>query len=419
MNITIAPAGLVPYQMEFLYCKERFTVVEASTKTGKTHSHLWWIFERAMGGQIEVRAGMNFWWVAPIYSQAEIAMTRLRTKLVDMPAFTVNQSRLTITTPLGTVIHFKSADKPDNLYGEDVFGAVFDEFTRAKRKAWHALRSTLTHTKAPCKFIGNFTGSLNWGHKLGQKAKSDPNYKYFRITAYDAVREGILDAEEVEQAKKDLPKSVFEALYLAMGSTDGDVLFHPNKLEEIFVNPVVPSTKHYLSCDIASYGADRFVVVAWTGWNIDKVYSFAKMGPEEIEVKIRELAKHHKVPLTNIVFDGDGLGYYLRGYLKRSVAFVNGGKVKGKVNYLNLKTQCYYLLAKVIGDNKISCTDETHKEEIMVELEATKRDETQEGKLRILKKKDIKEILGHSPDYADAIMMRVLFDIPASLPKML
>ena len=41
----------------------------------------------------------------------------------------------------------------------------------------------------------------NWGYKLGAKARAgEKGYKYFRVTAYDAAKEGIIDFEEIEQA---------------------------------------------------------------------------------------------------------------------------------------------------------------------------------------------------------------------------
>lgn len=35
---------------------------------------------------------------------------------------------------MGAEIHFKSADNPDNLYGEDVYACVFDEVSRNVEK---------------------------------------------------------------------------------------------------------------------------------------------------------------------------------------------------------------------------------------------------------------------------------------------
>lgn len=218
MELKIISPKLTSYQKDILDVDERFTITEAATKCGKTFSHIWWLFREAHKG----KQGNNYWWVAPVYGQAEIAFNRMKAKIVGNKLYQINLSKLTITTPVGSVIQFKSAENPDNLYGEDVYAAVFDEFTRARETAWHALRSTLTATRGKCKLIGNAKGKKNWGYKLGQKARSgEKDYKYFRVTAYDAAKEGIVDIEEIEQAKRDLPEVVFKELYLAEPNEDG------------------------------------------------------------------------------------------------------------------------------------------------------------------------------------------------------
>jgi phage FluMu gp28-like protein len=110
---------------------------------------------------------------------------------------------------------------PTTLYGDDVFAAVIDEASRMREESWYAMRSTLTATQGKCKLIGNVKGKKNWFYKLGERARSgESDYRYFKITAYDAVKEGILKLEEVEQAKRDLPENVFNELYLAEPADD-------------------------------------------------------------------------------------------------------------------------------------------------------------------------------------------------------
>lgn len=412
-RLRIKKPKLPDYQKSFLYSQKRFTVVEASTKTGKTFSHLYWIFEISHGKNPvwytgAVKPGWEFWWVAPIYSQAEIAFNRLKSKVI-FAGYQVNESKLFIKTPLGTIIRFKSADKPDNLYGEDVYAVVFDEFTRAKETAWHAIRTTLTATGGPCKFIGNYTGTSNWGHKLGKKAGTDPNeYDYFRVTAHQAAKAGILDYDEIDQARKDLPQQVFEALYLATGSLADDVLFAPDDLESAFYNEHLQGGRdRYISADIALHGSDRFVVCVWDDWTLIKVIAFDKIEPDEVTAKLKGFAAEYQVPRKNIVYDGDGLGAYLRGYLKSAIPFLNGSKPVGKINYYNLKSQCFFRLAKRVKDGDIFISHHEYKEKIIAELEQVKKyNPDGETPFRVTPKKLIKEAIGHSPDFADAIMMR-------------
>lgn len=209
------------YQRDIIDDPARFTVTEAATKTGKTASHIIWLHEQPLA--LNLGAGKSVWWVAPVFGQAEIAFKRMKNQITDRNYFKVNESKLLLTLPTGAEIHFKSAERPDNLYGDDVYAAVFDEFTRAREEAWFALRSTLTATQGKCKFIGNVKGKKNWGYRMAQKAKQgdDPNYSYHKITAYDAAKAGYVTLEEIEQAKRDLPETVFKELYLAEASEDG------------------------------------------------------------------------------------------------------------------------------------------------------------------------------------------------------
>lgn len=425
-KIKVKRPNFAGYQNDFLYCKKRFTVVEASTKSGKTFSHLFWIFEIAHGENPTwfnnaIKPGMEFWWVAPIFPQAEIAFNRLVRKLRPTGRYTINSSKLFVITPLGSIIRFKSADKPDGLYGEDVYAVIFDEFTRAKEDAWFALRSTLTFTKGICKFIGNYTGSTNWGHKLSKKAK-DPNgeYAYFKVDAMQAVDAGILSKSEVEQARKDLPKSIFEALYLAKGSAEGDILFPSNKLDDLFTNDFVkPIGERYITADIATYGSDRFVIGVWFGMVLKKVYVIDKCEHSEVEQFLKEKAKEWGVPRSNIVYDADGIGSFLESYLKDARPFKNGSKPlderrKQKINYANLKTQCFYNLSASVNKNLLYVADQTYREDIERELELIRRDKPDDdGKLRITPKAEIKKLLGFSPDFADMIMMREYFNLLA------
>lgn len=253
-DVEIDKPKLTAYQKKMLYGDERFTITEASTKCGKTFSHLWWLFEQAVQS---TKKGAIYWWVAPVYSQSMVAFKRLQRVIANKKGFTVSLNG-TITFPNGAVMEFKSADKPDNLYGEDVHAIVMDEFTRCKVESFYALRSTVTKTGGKMKMIGNARGKKNWGFKLGLKARNgEPNYAYHRITIYEACEEGIISAEEIEQAKRDLPESVFRELYLAEPTEDGS---NPFGIEHIKRNIQSQVEQGVPVC----YGIDLAKYVDWT-----------------------------------------------------------------------------------------------------------------------------------------------------------
>src|SRR5712692_742173 len=207
---------LAPYQLTALFCRERYAIIEASTKVGKTVVCMVWLSEQAMQG----KAGQNFWWVAPIRDQAKVVFRRLKHAL-PRAVYHANETDVTLTLRNGAVLWFKGADHADALYGEDVYAAVIDEATRVKEEAWHAVRTTLTATKGPVRLIGNVKGRRNWVYHLARKGQSgDPNMAYAKLTCHDAVEAGLLSAEEVEDARHQLPDAVFRELYLAEPSDD-------------------------------------------------------------------------------------------------------------------------------------------------------------------------------------------------------
>ena len=143
--------------------------------------------EKALAG----REGNSFWWVAPVYGQAKMAYRRTKRGLPQQ-IYSSNESELTITLPNGAVIAFKSGEKADTLYGDDVYGAVIDEATRVREESWHAVRSTLTATRGSVRIIGNVKGRRNWAYRLARLAESgEPDWHYAKLTAYDAVDGGV------------------------------------------------------------------------------------------------------------------------------------------------------------------------------------------------------------------------------------
>lgn len=214
---------LYPKQQAAMFDPARLSLIEASTKSGKTVSGIIWLYEQAMGALAQ--PGRNFWWVAPVNMQSRIAFNRMRQHFVDADSgqsiFTVNITDRTLTTPKETVISFRSGDHPDTLYGEDVYAAVIDEASRFKEGSWHAIRSTLSATRGPIRIIGNVKGRRNWFFQLSRMAeKGFPNLAYHKLTAHDAIAAGVLDADEIEDARRTLPDAVFRELYLAEASDD-------------------------------------------------------------------------------------------------------------------------------------------------------------------------------------------------------
>ncbi|MEM6379782.1 MAG: phage terminase large subunit [Bacteroidota bacterium] len=213
--------------------------------------------------------------------------------------------------------------------------------------------------------------------------------------------------------------------------SDPNTLIEYDAILDAFQNSHIQpdKSKRYITADIAMRGSDKFVLTVWNGWvAVDKVV-LDKTGGKEVIDEINKLRIRHQVRPSNIIYDADGVGAFIGGkggFIKRAIPFVNGSRAlpyKGnEEKYENLKTQCYYHLADKINSGKmwLRCFDDEYKEQLVAELEQVKsRDIDNDKVMRLMRKEDVKAILGRSPDLSDALMMRMRFELGAMLPQML
>lgn len=174
----------------------------------------------------------------------------------------------------------------------------------------------------------------------------------------------------------------------------------------------------YISIDVARKGKDKTVIFVWDWLHVERVIVEQKSDIFMLWERVKKLAQETKTPMRNIIVDEDGVWGWLVDNLRMCQWFVNNSAPRQRKkpnlstirNYQNLKTQCYFVLADTI--KKIWISDSSIKEALSEELDIivqTKIDS--DTKLSIISKEDIKEKLWRSPDYADALMMRMYYEI--------
>jgi len=194
---------------------------------------------------------------------------------------------------------------------------------------------------------------------------------------------------------------------------DPDLLVDYDAVCDCFTNNHVSDIgRKCISADLAMKGRDRFVAGSWRGSvcrvAIDKAYSSAK----EIENELRNLMDKDGVGRSMTIADSDGLGQYLESYINGIKEFHGGATAFDNNLYANLKSECAYKLAEKINnrDLKIVCSEkqqEIIKEELMVLKADNLVSDTQ--KKRIISKEIMKQILGHSTDYLDMLLMGMYY----------
>lgn len=197
--------------------------------------------------------------------------------------------------------------------------------------------------------------------------------------------------------------------------TDPAKLMEYDAITDIFSNTWVPVGEKYISADIAMMGHDLFVIIVWSGLRGKVVKVVPKSTGKEVEDTLRKVAEEHNVPRSRIVYDYDGLGNYLSSYMNGVREFRGGSTAEDKDTYANMRAECYFKLAELVNQRKIyiDCDDPSIKSKIIQELEQIKADkiDNDETKKRVIRKELIKENIGRSPDFADAVMMRMFFEV--------
>lgn len=285
--------------------------------------------------------------------------------------------------------------------------------------------------------IGRWKNDVyNLAPKLLQTCNPSKNYlyrDYYMKNKKGTIEEWRKFVQALPSDNKKLPKGYLENLKrtlttnekerLLFGNWEYDddpaVLIDYNKILDLFSNDFISEGERYITADIARFGRDKTVIGVWSGFRLIKIVTIAKNKVTEAAQAIKELKDQYFVPMSNIIIDEDGVGGGVVDILEGSNGFVNNSspldnpETKEAENYINLKSQMYYALAKKINEvgMYVNCDDSEIKDAIIQELEQVKQHNMdKDGKKQVLPKDKIKELLGRSPDYADMIMMRMWFE---------
>ena len=313
----------------------------------------------------------------------------------------------------------------DELGSLEITDAFIDETAQITKKAWDITKSRIRYrleeNNLIPKILWTSNPSKNWNYTdyflLNEKGELPEHRKFVQSLVTDNP---YISKHYIDNLQS-LPEIDKQRLLYGNWRYDND----PSKLIEydnilnVFTNNFIPEGKRYITADIARFGSDRAVIIVWNGFRAIRIVEFDKSSITLIADTIRNLCTEFSVPISQVIADEDGVGGGVVDILGCK-GFVNGSKPIEEnntiVQYQNLKSQCYFHLANKINANEIYIqSTESQKEFITQELEQVKRNNVdKDGKLSILPKEKIKELLGRSPDYADALMMRMFFELHKS-----
>ena len=208
----------------------------------------------------------------------------------------------------------------------------------------------------------------------------------------------------------------------------GDDLIKMFHLQNCFENPAMLGDRvRRVSCDVALTGGDACVLWLWIGWHVQDVF-VCRLDSETTVRAIRTKLEEWKVLEENMVYDLQGIGQFIKGFFKKAKPFNNQEAVDEKYKglYDTKKSQCMRLFADKIIRGEISFEPsilERHfsgknfknkelREILMEERKVFRQDKKKEDRGWCNVSKDImKTIIGRSPDFAESLMMRMIFEL--------
>tara|TARA_R110000824_G_scaffold393_8_gene2835 strand:+ start:704 stop:2020 length:1317 start_codon:yes stop_codon:yes gene_type:complete len=325
---------------------------------------------------------------------------------------------------LKDLFHYPADPNYDSLGSLEITGAFIDEANQITEKAKNIVNSRIRYKLDKYglipKILLTCNPSKNWTYtqyyRPAKEGKIETHKKFIQSLVddnpYISVHyKGQLDKLD-EISKQRLMYGNWEY------DANEDNLINYNSIINLFTQKGVEGEK-YITCDVARFGTDKTVIMYWEGIHIKNIRTILRSSVTDVVEEIKRVQQKEGVNLRNIICDEDGVGGGVVDVLKCK-GFLNGGKVINKENYQNLKTQCYYKLADMInkGQIGISTNDITQKNHIIEELEQVRsKDMDKDGKLKLLPKEIIKTIIGRSPDYSDAMMMRMFYEIDMNYGK--
>ena len=157
--------------------------------------------------QFTTKQDARFAYVAPQFNQAkDVAWLYVKRLTADL-GVTLNESELRADFPNGSRVRLYGADNPDRLRGLYLDGVILDEYADMRPGVWgEVIRPMLMDRQGWAAFIGTPKGR-NEFWKIYDRATRDPDWHALMLRASDS---GLLDAAEIEEARKELTPEQFE-----------------------------------------------------------------------------------------------------------------------------------------------------------------------------------------------------------------
>ena len=213
-------------------------------------------------------------WVAPVYSVSKKVLEDISNAVAGTPVIkSINKTDMEIRFINGSKILFRSGEREDNLRGNTLDYLVVDEAAFIKDTVWNQVLKQTVMVKGKKVFFISTPKGKNFLYSLHMRGsdRSQETYLALNGTSYDTP---FITKDELEEAKQNLPESVYRQEILAEFIDDGGEVF--SNLEDYCVldNWIPPSTdkRYYAGLDLARANDYTVLTILDDTGNVVKMY---------------------------------------------------------------------------------------------------------------------------------------------------
>lgn len=316
---------------------------------------------------------------------------------------------------------FMDGDDPNNIYWGDTRLEVYEQCKDIIDPLWNDTYESMGLKKEDV-FVKSVTfvkAALEDNVKL---LMSDPSYL------------ANLAGQDEEQRMRDLDGNW-------NWKNTGSDLIKMADMEAVFDNAEQRDDEiRRASCDIALEGGDNLVMWLWIGNHVADLF-VCRTDSRTVVATVKEKLAEWGVLEENMTYDLNGIGQYFKGYFPDAVPFNNmaapiaqtRNDEKGiKYLYANLKSQCAYIMYKMILAREMSFNanildrkysgngfEKMYLRDILQkERKCFRRSEASQDKgWALIKKAEMKKIVGHSPDFWESLFYIMIFKVQKKKKK--
>lgn len=312
-----------------------------------------------------------------------------------------NKSNNELVFPNGSILYGFSAESPDAVLGlTEISLLAIDEAAYTNEEIYNNARDRMRGSKYPSRVrlisSPSNTRVQNWFSAL---CKNNAD-KVIHATAFDnPFTSQAFKDELVERYGEGTPlyrQQVLGEIF------DADVVSQIIKRSDFRQDKSANDNVYYLGMDCSGMGADKDVITIIDKYGIVDISEFSHA---DTFIKVNRINDYYNKYHFKCGYL-DNTGGYGQGILDLcksknlpidGINFAN--KAFNEELYPNARTEMYLEAAKEIKDG-FYVYDNVKEEFIAQEITINNK-----GQSSLISKKDIKEVLGHSPDYSDAVSL--------------